>query len=44
MKITRIGFWAWAIGSVNWEFAWGSQDDTEAIKAIRRAVEVGMNS
>jgi aryl-alcohol dehydrogenase-like predicted oxidoreductase len=43
MKITRIGFGAWAIGGGNWEFAWGPQDDNEAMAAIRRAVEVGMN-
>jgi len=43
MKITRIGFGAWAIGGGNWEFAWGPQDDNEAIAAIRRAIENGMN-
>ena len=43
MEITRIGFGAWAIGGGNWAFAWGHQDDGEAISAIKRAVEVGMN-
>lgn len=43
MKITRIGFGAWAIGGGNWEYAWGPQDDGEAIAAIRRAVDNGMN-
>jgi aryl-alcohol dehydrogenase-like predicted oxidoreductase len=43
MKITRIGFGAWAIGGGNWAFGWGPQDDSEAIAAIKRAVEVGMN-
>ncbi len=43
MKITRIGFGAWAIGGGNWAFAWGPQDDGEAISAIRRAIEAGMN-
>jgi len=43
MNITRIGFGAWAIGGGNWAFGWGPQDDGEAIAAIRRAVEVGMN-
>ena len=43
MHITRIGFGAWAIGGGNWAFAWGPQDDGEAIAAIKRAVEVGMN-
>ena len=43
MEITRIGFGAWAIGGGNWEFAWGPQDDGEAIAAIRRAIDNGMN-
>ncbi|MFA5971931.1 MAG: aldo/keto reductase [Lentimicrobiaceae bacterium] len=43
MEITRTGFGAWAIGGGNWEFAWGPQDDGEAIAAIRRAIDNGMN-
>lgn len=43
MKITRIGFGAWAIGGGNWAYGWGPQDDGEAIAAIKRAVEAGMN-
>lgn len=43
MHITRIGFGAWAIGGGNWAFGWGPQDDNEAIAAIKRSVEVGMN-
>jgi len=43
MKITRTGFGAWAIGGGNWEYAWGPQDDGEAIAAIRRAIDNGMN-
>jgi aryl-alcohol dehydrogenase-like predicted oxidoreductase len=43
MKITRTGFGAWAIGGGNWAFGWGPQDDNEAIAAIRRADENGMN-
>lgn len=43
MKITRIGFGAWAIGGGNWAFGWGPQDDGEAIAAIHHAVENGMN-
>jgi aryl-alcohol dehydrogenase-like predicted oxidoreductase len=43
MKITRIGFGAWAIGGGNWAFGWGPQDDGEAIAAMHRAIENGMN-
>ncbi|MDT8393073.1 MAG: aldo/keto reductase [Bacteroidales bacterium] len=43
MKITRMGFGAWAIGGGNWEFGWGQQDDGEAIAAMHRAMEKGMN-
>src|ERR1039457_3286618 len=43
MTITRAGFGAWAIGGGGWAFAWGDQDDTESIAAIRHAVESGVN-
>ena len=39
MEITPIGFGSWAIGGN----AWGPQDDEEAVGAIRRALELGMN-
>ncbi len=43
MEITPIGFGSWAIGGSGWAAAWGPQDDEEAVGAIRRAVEVGIN-
>jgi aryl-alcohol dehydrogenase-like predicted oxidoreductase len=43
MEITRIGFGSWAIGGGGWSGAWGPQDDEEAVGAIRRAVELGLN-
>jgi aryl-alcohol dehydrogenase-like predicted oxidoreductase len=43
MLITPIGFGSWAIGGGNWEFAWGPQDEREAIHAIERAIDLGMN-
>jgi aryl-alcohol dehydrogenase-like predicted oxidoreductase len=43
MEITPIGFGSWAIGGSGWAAAWGPQDDDEAVGAIRRAVELGMN-
>ncbi|MGD0479785.1 MAG: aldo/keto reductase [Terracidiphilus sp.] len=43
LKLTRIGFGAWAIGGGNWDFGWGPQDDNESVEAIRRALEGGVN-
>jgi aryl-alcohol dehydrogenase-like predicted oxidoreductase len=43
MVITRVGFGAWAVGGGDWAYAWGPQDDDEAIAAIRHAVESGVN-
>ena len=43
LKITSIGFGAWAIGGGNWEFGWGVQDDRDSVEAIVRAVEGGIN-
>jgi aryl-alcohol dehydrogenase-like predicted oxidoreductase len=43
MLLTRVGFGAWAIGGGGWAFAWGNQDDTESVAAIRHAVESGVN-
>jgi aryl-alcohol dehydrogenase-like predicted oxidoreductase len=43
LHITPIGFGAWAIGGGGWEFAWGAQDDTDSIAAIREALDAGIN-
>jgi aryl-alcohol dehydrogenase-like predicted oxidoreductase len=43
LEITSVGFGAWAIGGTGWRGAWGHQDDDEAVDAIRRAVELGIN-
>src|ERR1022692_3415105 len=43
LEITRVGFGAWAIGGGGWEFGWGPQPDDEAIAAIHRALELGIN-
>ncbi|HBE51715.1 MAG TPA: aldo/keto reductase, partial [Cyanobacteria bacterium UBA11369] len=42
-NITPIGFGAWAIGGSGWAYGWGSQDDTESIEAIHRAIDLGIN-
>jgi aryl-alcohol dehydrogenase-like predicted oxidoreductase len=43
LHLTPIGFGAWAIGGGNWEFAWGSQDYSDSIEAIHRALDLGVN-
>ncbi len=43
LELTVIGFGAWAIGGGNWRFGWGPQDDREAVDAIRRALDLGVN-
>jgi aryl-alcohol dehydrogenase-like predicted oxidoreductase len=43
LKLTPIGFGAWAIGGGNWEYAWGPQDDNASIAAIHRALDLGVN-
>lgn len=39
IKIPRIGFGCWTIGG----HGWGKVDDAESIRAVRRAVEVGID-
>jgi len=43
LRITPVGFGAWAIGGSGWQFAWGAQDDEDSIAAIHRALELGVN-
>jgi aryl-alcohol dehydrogenase-like predicted oxidoreductase len=43
LKITPVGYGAWAIGGAGWQFAWGSQDDDDSVAAIHRALEMGVN-
>lgn len=43
LSLTRIGLGTWAIGGGNWKFAWGPQDDGDSIRAIRRALDQGIN-
>ena len=43
LRITRVGYGAWAIGGSGWAFAWGGQDDRDSIGAIHRSLELGVN-
>ncbi len=42
-EITRIGFGTWAIGGGGWSYGWGPQDDEASLKAMRHAIELGIN-
>src|SRR5437868_9532375 len=43
LAITPVGFGAWAIGGGGWAFAWGGQNDTDSVAAIREALDCGAN-
>jgi len=43
LKITPVGYGAWAIGGSGWQFAWGPQDENDSISAIHRSLELGVN-
>lgn len=43
LKISSLGFGAWAVGGSGWEFGWGPQDDTDSIEAIHAALDTGVN-
>lgn len=43
LNISVIGLGTWAIGGGDWKFGWGDQDESSAIAAIVRAVELGIN-
>ena len=40
--LTTVGLGAWAIGGP-WKMGWGSVDDEESVKAIRHAIDNGIN-
>jgi aryl-alcohol dehydrogenase-like predicted oxidoreductase len=42
-RLSVIGLGTWAIGGGDWKFGWGDQDDDASVKAIIKAVELGIN-
>ncbi len=43
LHITPLGVGAWAMGGAGWEYGWGAQDDELSVRAIHRALELGVN-
>ena len=43
IEISRVGFGAWAIGGGGWVHGWGPQDDDASERAMRRAIQLGIN-
>jgi aryl-alcohol dehydrogenase-like predicted oxidoreductase len=43
LRLTPIGFGAWAIGGGDWQYSWGPQDDADSVGAIHRALDLGIN-
>jgi len=42
LKLTTVGLGTWALGGP-WQFGWGPQDDDEAVAAILKALDMGIN-
>ena len=42
LKLTTVGFGAWAVGGP-WLYGWGPQDDDESIATLLRAIDIGIN-
>lgn len=43
LDITVVGAGSWAIGGAGWKYNWGPQDDASSVRALRRAIELGVN-
>ena len=43
LEFTCVGLGTWAIGGGDWKFGWGPQDEREAVDAVVRAVDLGVN-
>jgi len=43
LELTPIGLGSLAMGSGNWFYRWGKQDDEDSEKTIKKAIEFGVN-
>lgn len=43
MPLSIVGFGAWAAGGGGWSYGWGPQDDQTSLRAMRHAIELGIN-
>jgi aryl-alcohol dehydrogenase-like predicted oxidoreductase len=43
MNITVVGAGTWAIGGSGWKYGWGPQDDASSVRALRHALDLGVN-
>ncbi|MBK8504419.1 MAG: aldo/keto reductase [Saprospiraceae bacterium] len=43
LNLTTIGLGTWAMGGGEWKFGWGPQDDNASIRAIHKALDLGIN-
>lgn len=41
--LTPVGLGTWAIGGPDWIAGWGAQDDDEAVAALVRGIDAGLN-
>jgi aryl-alcohol dehydrogenase-like predicted oxidoreductase len=43
LQITVVGAGTWAQGGADWRYNWGPQDDSCSVRALRRALSLGVN-
>lgn len=42
LELTAVGLGTWAMGG-SWQYGWGPQDEDEAVAAILKAIDLGIN-